>query len=113
MEITDQSFNIVDIKPANMEELTEVGHWREWGDFTEYIPLVPGEHRKKITVLYVLPKMTKCYERYMEKVTRKHTRQAPRQIIGPLGLWSPQAGPPGTPNFFSSFFCFKTGQKST
>lgn len=24
MEITDQSFNIVDIKPANMEELTEV-----------------------------------------------------------------------------------------
>ena len=25
MEITDQSFNIVDIKPANMEELTEVG----------------------------------------------------------------------------------------
>ena len=23
MEITDQSFNIVDIKPANMEELTE------------------------------------------------------------------------------------------
>ena len=25
MEITDQSFNIVDIKPANMEELQEVG----------------------------------------------------------------------------------------
>jgi serine/threonine-protein phosphatase 2A regulatory subunit B len=24
LEITDQSFNIVDIKPANMEELTEV-----------------------------------------------------------------------------------------
>ena len=24
MEITDQSFNIVDIKPANMEELQEV-----------------------------------------------------------------------------------------
>ena len=24
MEITDQSFNIVDIKPTNMEELTEV-----------------------------------------------------------------------------------------
>ena len=29
MEITDQSFNIVDIKPANMEELTEVGRWLE------------------------------------------------------------------------------------
>lgn len=25
LEITDQSFNIVDIKPTNMEELTEVG----------------------------------------------------------------------------------------
>lgn len=24
LDITDQSFNIVDIKPANMEELTEV-----------------------------------------------------------------------------------------
>ena len=36
MEITDQSFNIVDIKPANMEELTEVKlphsgrPWRGW-----------------------------------------------------------------------------------
>ena len=29
MEITDQSFNIVDIKPANMEELTEVGAARD------------------------------------------------------------------------------------
>ena len=27
MEITDQSFNIVDIKPANMEELQEVKYW--------------------------------------------------------------------------------------
>lgn len=25
LEITDQSFNIVDIKPTNMEDLTEVG----------------------------------------------------------------------------------------
>ena len=30
MEITDQSFNIVDIKPANMEELTEVGRALEY-----------------------------------------------------------------------------------
>ena len=29
MEITDQSFNIVDIKPANMEELQEVKYWTE------------------------------------------------------------------------------------
>jgi hypothetical protein len=27
MEITDQSFNIVDIKPANMEELQEVSFY--------------------------------------------------------------------------------------
>ena len=86
-----------------------------WGDFTEYIPLVPGGHQKSwLFFINVFPKMTKCYKRYMEKVTRKHTRQAPRQIIGPSGLWSP----PGlstrdTQFFFSSFFCFKTAQNST
>ena len=61
-----------------------------WGDFTEYIPLVPGGHRKNsLFFINVLLKMTKCYESYMEKVIRKHTRQAPRQFIGPLRLWSP------------------------
>ena len=29
LEITEQSFNVVDIKPSNMEDLTEVGRgWR-------------------------------------------------------------------------------------
>ena len=61
-----------------------------WGDFTEYIPLVPGGHQKNsLFFINVLLKMTKCYESYMEKVIRKHTRQAPRQFIGPLRLWSP------------------------
>jgi len=29
LEITEQSFNIVDIKPANMEDLTEVCVWQK------------------------------------------------------------------------------------
>ena len=54
------------------------------GDFTEYIPLVPGGHQKNcLLFINVLLKMTKCYERNMEKVIRKHTCQAPRQFIGP------------------------------
>ena len=61
-----------------------------WGDFTEYIPLVPGGHRKNsLFFINVLLKMTKYYESYIEKVFRKHTRQAPTQFIGPLRLWSP------------------------
>ena len=59
------------------------------GDFTEYIPLVPGGHRKScLFFINVLPTMTKWYKRYMEKVIRKHTRQAPRQFIGFLRLLS-------------------------
>jgi len=60
-----------------------------WGDFTEYIPLVPGGHRKScLFFINVLPTMTKWYKSYMEKVIRKHTRQAPRQFIGFLRLLS-------------------------
>ena len=79
------------------------------GDFTEYIPLVPGGHRKScLFFINVLPKMTKCYERYKEKVTRKHTRQAPRQIIGPLGLWSPPGLSTRDAQFFpQAFFVLK------
>ena len=37
-----------------------------WGDFTEYILLVPGGHKKNcVFFINVLLKMTKCYERYM------------------------------------------------
>ena len=36
MEITDQSFNIVDIKPANMEELTEVRSTSCWSAENKY-----------------------------------------------------------------------------
>jgi hypothetical protein len=34
LEVTDQSFNIVDIKPGNMEDLTEVRDcaWAPWGE---------------------------------------------------------------------------------
>ena len=60
------------------------------GDFTEYIPVVTGGHQKKLLLFNnALIKMTKYYERYMEKVIRKHTCQAPKQLIGPLRLWSP------------------------
>ena len=36
----------------------------------------------------VFLKMTQCYERCIEKVIRKHTRQAPRKFIGTLRLCS-------------------------
>ena len=47
MEITDQSFNIVDIKPANMEELTEVNiPWSQsWLDDIKIIPQIKSPNR--------------------------------------------------------------------
>ena len=69
------------------------------------------KNKKKLFFINVLPKMTKCYERYMEKVTRKHTCQAPRQIIGLLGLWSPPGLSTRDAQFFFQAFLFKNRSK--
>jgi hypothetical protein len=44
MEITDQSFNIVDIKPANMEELTEVSSLTKYCSTTSLQYLKRARH---------------------------------------------------------------------
>ena len=52
------------------------------GDFTEYIPHVPGGHRKNVLFfINVLLKMIKCYERYMEKAVVPS-----RSALSDLGL---------------------------
>ena len=53
LEITDQSFNIVDIKPANMEELTEVCEilFVYSGFKSLVICFVPGSNKKKRFIL--------------------------------------------------------------
>ena len=68
----------------------EPNHVHIWGDITEYILLVPGGHQNNsLLFINILLKINKFYERYMEKAIRKYTCPAPRQFIGPLGLWSP------------------------
>ena len=82
MEITDQSFNIVDIKPANMEELTEVR-------VADSCPKLTGDNMSSLHVRF-----PRHHTRTLTFLAGDHCQRVPSARMQPLRLLLEQGNHP-------------------